>query len=237
MIQIIDIHTHILPEVDDGADSMDEAIELLELAKRNGTKAVVLTPHFPNDKLDNLVYNEKFNAFAGNPKVKDVGIKLFAGAENFCTRSTIKKMDPKQLITINNTNYVLIEFMQNEHFSFMNECIEAFFNKGYTPIIAHVDRYFYLQRNAEAVIELKDQGCIIQMNANSLVCGGLRERFADWIFGNELADVVASDAHNMFSRTSNLSLAYEELSHRYSFTYAERLLENNPSNIILGKAI
>lgn len=237
MIQIIDIHTHILPEVDDGADSIDEAIELLELAKRNGTKAIVLTPHLPNDKLDDLVYNEKFNVFASNPKVKDIGIKLYTGAENFCTRSTIKNIAQKQLITINNTKYVLIEFMQNEHFSFMSECVETLFSEGYIPILAHIDRYFYLQRNAEAVIELKDRGCIIQMNSNSLICGGLRERFADWIFSNELADVVASDAHNMFSRTSNLSLAYEELSHRYSFTYAERLLENNPSNIILGKAI
>lgn len=240
MIQIIDIHTHILPEVDDGADSMDEAVELLELAKRNGTKAIVLTPHFPNDKLengvDNWVYNEKFNAFANNPKVKEIGIKLYTGAENFCTRSTINKIQQKQLITINNTQNILIEFMQNEHYSFMSECVESLFGAGYIPIIAHVDRYFYLQRNAQMVMELKDRGCIIQMNSNSLVCGGLRQRFADWIFSNELADIVASDAHNMFSRTSNLSLAYEELSHRYSFTYAEKLLENNPFNIISGKA-
>ena len=85
--------------------------------------------------------------------------------------------------------------------------------------------------------EFKDQGCIIQVNANSLICGGVRQRFADWIFGNSFADVVASDAHNMIFRTSNLSLAYEELSHRYSFAYAEKLLEINPSYIISGKAI
>ncbi len=241
VIPIIDIHTHILPNVDDGADSMSEAIEMLELAKRNGTKEIVLTPHFPNENLengvDNSVYNIKMNAFVNHPKVKEVGITLYPGAENFCTHSTIKKITQEQTIPINNTRYVLIEFMENEHYSFMQECAELLLKNEYIPILAHIERYFYVQRNAQTVRELKNRGCIVQVNANSLICGGIRERFADWIFGNSLADVVASDAHNMFSRTANLSLAYEELSHRYSFSYAQKLLETNPSAVISGKTI
>ena len=119
----------------------------------------------------------------------------------------------------------------------MRECVEALLEEGYIPIIAHTERYLYLQHNAHVVKELGELGCIIQVNANSLICGGIRQRFADWIFRNSLADVVASDAHNMFTRTPNLSLAYEELSHRYSFTYAQKLLETNPFDIVSGKAI
>ena len=238
---MIDIHTHILPDVDDGADSLGEAIELLELARRNGTKGIVLTPHFPNDRLENeadrSAFNRAFNEFANDPAVKQTGITLYAGAENFCARSTLERIAQKRLITINNTDYALIEFKEDEHYSFMRECVEALLEEGYIPIIAHTERYLYLQHNAHVVKELGELGCIIQVNANSLICGGIRQRFADWIFRNSLADVVASDAHNMFTRTPNLSLAYEELSHRYSFTYAQKLLETNPFDIVSGKAI
>ena len=241
MIFIIDIHTHILPGVDDGADSISDALDLLNLAKRYGTKEIVLTPHFPNHKLEDeanySVYNKVFNDFVNNPQVQQIGIKLYAGAENYCTSSTLDRIRQKQLITINNTEYALIEFNENEQCSFMQECIESLFDGGYKPIIAHAERYQSLQHNARMIEEFKDRGCIIQVNANSLICGGVRQRFADWIFGNSFADVVASDAHNMIFRTSNLSLAYEELSHRYSFAYAEELLEINPSYIISGKAI
>jgi len=230
-----------LPAVDDGAETLGEALEMLELAKRNGTKEIVLTPHFPNDNLENdvidSVYQRKMNSFINDPKVREIGIKLYQGAENLCTPLTLKNAMKRQLITINNTEYALIEFMQNEHCSFMRECAEVLIREGYTPIIAHAERYFYLQRQAQTVKEFKKMGCLIQVNSNSLLCGGIRERFADWIFGNMLADAVASDAHNMFSRTSNLSTAYEELSHRYSFAYAEKLLETNPSKIISGKNI
>ena len=240
-IRIIDIHTHILPNIDDGADSNSEAIEMLKRAKKNGTKQIVLTPHFPNkifeNDIDNSIYNKIFNTFTNNPKVKEIGIKLYSGAEIFCTYQTIELIKKNQVITINNTKYVLIEFFENEHCSFIFECVEVLLKQGYMPIIAHIERYFYLQHNAQLIKELKNLGCIIQVNSNSLTCGGIRERFADWIFSNSLAHIVASDAHNTFSRTPNLSLAYEELSHRYSFEYAKKLLEINPSNIILGNAI
>ena len=241
---MIDIHTHIVASVDDGAESIDESVNIINTALLCGTKGIVLTPHFNNKLFCKLRTKrevlEKINSFINNPKIKDCNIKFFTGAEIYCGDNDIFDLIKNdQLITINDSRYVLIEFFISQSFDFIYDVISLLIDKKYIPIIAHCERYTCLLENVDRIITLKNLGCVIQVNSHSILTKGDRRisSFVNFLMRNKLIDVVASDTHDLYERSPDLSEAHAQVCLRCSYDYAEDIFYSNPQLIIENKSI
>ena len=241
---MVDFHTHILPGVDDGADDLDEAMEMLKIAAENGTTDIVLTPHYlTNDmrssKLSKEQLEQRFKLFSESAKAFYPNINLYMGAEVFGANNIEDVIADNQLITINNTQYVLIEFGFNDQLPRALEICNTLLDNQYIPKIAHPERYSFIQRNPRDIINFLEKGALLQINTSSLA-GDLGEMVQDVALSfveNSLVAIIASDCHSTFQRNPDLSEAYSFISSTFSSAYAEDLVHYNPLAILKGKRI
>lgn len=193
----IDIHSHILPGIDDGAKNLTESIELISKMKELGFSKIVGTPHTYQGLYNNtnLSIENSYNLIKENLKEK---IKVDYASEYMIDNSLIKKSQEKSLLTIKK-NYVLVEM------SFISEPINLFeilfeiMVNGYIPIIAHPERYRFLHKQKKKYEKLKNIGCRFQLNLLSVTdyYGKDIRKFSDYLLKNNFIDFVGSDIHNL----------------------------------------
>lgn len=195
---MLDIHTHILPNVDDGSADINTSIRLLELELENGVNKVICTPHqnYLNKNKDLLV--QKFNEFKNNI---NLDIELYLGSEIYYYKEFLKDLENNKLLTLNNSKYVLIEFSTTQNTD-IPEIVYSIKLKGYIPIIAHIERYSYL--NKEDYLKIKNEGALIQINASSFNYSNTK-KIIKYLLKNNLVDFVASDCHDLNKRSVDFS--------------------------------
>lgn len=210
---MIDIHTHILPGVDDGAASYEEALEILKMELASGVNRVVLTPHVQNrvQKVSRNEHPKIFNDFKRFVEEHLPEIKLYLGSE--VKYDEFKETDYDRYL-IEGTNYLLIEFSQTKE----ENIIDVLYNlisKGYQPILAHVERYTYL--TIEDVKRIKLDGSLIQVNSGAVLgTDGLKyKRLAHKYIKLGLIDFIASDCHDTEKRGPSLSKALKKLGKKF----------------------
>ena len=238
---MIDIHTHILYAIDDGAKDIFESEKMCAAAERNGINKIVLTPHI-KDCLDFGSFfemrKEKTETLKEALNKKDIAVELFTGAEVFLDDDIFYCNDLRRY-TINNTDYMLCEFQDNfnSDYKFI-KLINEIKNYEIIPIIAHVEfiRLFY--DNIALLRDLKkDLGFKIQLNAGSLCKMGRGETnyiTANKIIKEDLADFIATDAHNTRSRNNNILNMIEQFDLDIENSLLELLLETNPQKVLDG---
>ena len=237
---MIDIHTHILPKIDDGAASLDEAFEMALMAVRSGVKAMVATPH-SNQSLDFLddELKRQEKAFAEFKQIlhqEKVPLELYRGMEIWSSVDMVEKIKLGKLITLNHTPYVLIEFAFDEEPWWIEAIIEELQRAGLIPILAHPERYFCVQDEPYLLQEWREIGTLAQMNKGSILgrFGRDVERTADVLLRNHLFTCIASDAHHAYIRTTDMKELRYYLQRHYSLDEQERMLFQNPMRIIRG---
>lgn len=235
---MFDIHCHIIPGVDDGSDSLEESVRMAQLAYDSGVTAVVATPHcnIP-DSYQNYWSRElhvMVTRLRNEFKERGIPVKVFCGQEIFCTSRTHELLKSGKLITINNSRYALCEFDFYEYSSSVYEKLSRIIAEGYTPIIAHPERYAFVSEEGDAAMRLKSMGCLLQLNKGSLSGSFGRHAFknAYSMLEDRIADFVASDAHSPYMRTPVMEEAYEMVCEQFSIDYARVLFEQNPRNVI-----
>ena len=240
---MIDIHTHILPEIDDGAESLDDAYEMALMAVRSGVKALVATPHSNQsvDFPDNELQKQK-KAFAEFKQIlhqEKVPLKLYRGMEIWSSVDMVEKIKLGKLITLNHTPYVLIEFAFDEEPWWIEAIIEEIQEAGLIPILAHPERYFSVQDEPYLLQEWREIGALAQMNKGSILgrFGRDVERTAEVLLRNRLFSCIASDAHHAYIRTTDMKELYYYLQRHYSLKEQDRLLRKNPLSILQGMKI
>lgn len=197
----VDIHSHLLPGIDDGVKTLDESIDTLKEFIRLGFRKVITTPHIMNDFYKNTpeIIMDKLKIVRKAIEHEGLEIEIDAAAEYYLDEFMMKKVeDGEELLTFGK-NYVLVET------SFINEPIylkEAFFNlkaRGYQPVLAHPERYLYLNNNWELVTDLLNRGILFQLNVNSL--SGIYNRpvieMAEKMIRNSMVHFVGSDCHHL----------------------------------------
>ena len=227
---MIDIHSHILPYVDDGSKGKESSIKMLKDLCDIGVTDVFLTPHYRgkyNLEKDQIL--EIFNQFKED--AKDVPINLYIGREINIDNESIEKFFKGELLSLNGTKYVLIEFHYHNYFDIV-EAVYMLVNKGYIPIVAHPERYEYLE--LEDIEEIKSIGGLIQINASSLIRKFDKGRYkiAKRLIKEDLVDFVASDHHDF--RALYLADAKKVVEKKFGKDVAEDLFYNNPMKIIKG---
>lgn len=240
---MVDIHCHILPGLDDGADNIEESLRMARLAVDGGTQAIIATPHcnIP-DSFENYFgrdYAEIFNAFKEKLRAEDIPLKIYPGHEIFSSENIGALIKKRRLLTLAGSDYPLVEFGFTEAAESVYEKLRMLVAEGLTPIVAHPERYGFVAEDDFAPYRLKALGCLLQINKGSLKGNFGREAYtaSAYILENELADFVASDAHSPYMRTPYLADAYELISEAHSRDYADLLLKTNPAAVIQNKKI
>lgn len=190
-----DIHTHILPSVDDGAQSMEDALELLRLQKNSGVDRVMLTPHFYpqiDDLADFLDRRQRAYTELMRHWEESTMPQLQLGAEVHYSPALVE-LDLEQL-TLGMGKYLLLELPDNEIPAYVEQVVEKILRKGVTPILAHVERCAYFRRQPEVLLRLVQTGALGQVSARALL--DKKDRgFGECCIKNGLGHFVASDLH------------------------------------------
>lgn len=241
---IVDIHSHILFGVDDGAKNIDESKELIIDAYNQGTRKMVATPHLSSNTIDikkekimaNFIELEKF------VKDKYEDFNLYLGSEVYYTYDIIDKIKNNDLIFIAGSEYILIEFNENTEYKTIYNILRNIFMCGKVPVIAHVERYDELAFSSERIDELIGMGCIIHLDADSVLKGSFfkndkYKKRSKFLLKNDYVHCVASDVHNMSDRKNNMKKAYEYIEKKYGEERAKLLFCINPLSILENKLL
>ncbi len=239
---MIDIHNHSLPNMDDGARDTEMSIAMLEYSASQGVTEIVVTPHMNHplnfEPIDQLAEDKVFQLQRELDK-RDIPLRLYLGAECYIQQHQLKTISQLSFKTLNNTDYILVEFDRSIHFKEMDYALHELKLRGLKPILAHVEVYQCLREDYERIVQLRDQEYIIQCNASNLMSKekNCRSQFAKQLIQEGLVDVIASDHHNMNSRPQMMGNAKEWLEKRKMPQEAERLMEVNPKAIIRNESI
>ena len=193
---MIDFHSHILPEIDDGSRNLEQSISMINEAKEVGFTKIISTSHYMENYYECDVEKRKQLIKQLQGEVQD--IKLYLGNEIYITNNIIELLKNGKASSINNTRYVLFEFPlittkpMND-----KEVIYRLVENGYIPIIAHPERYPFIQENPEYLFELEDMGALFQANYGSIIgMYGLKaKRTLKILLRNNLISFFGSDVH------------------------------------------
>lgn len=239
---MIDIHTHILPDVDDGPQTVEEAIEIARQASEEGVKVIVATPHIievPSER-EWLKITETFHCLREILNLQKIDIDIILGAELFVSLSFPKAIKQNKALTINGRNkYVLLEFPMQEIPSFTEQCMYEFLIQGIVPIIAHPERCLEIQENNSRVHDLVKRGALTQMNAGSLLgrYGKKAKKTAQDLLAKNLIHIIGSDTHSVSNGSYILSQGVKMASKVIGKARANELIRLIPEKIIRGELV
>ncbi len=233
---MIDIHTHLLFDVDDGSKSLEQSIQYLKEIKKLGMNKVVCTPHIKfgtREKALKIVNNFKIL----REEAKKYDIELFLGNEIMYSNETVELLNHKKITTIQHSKYVLVEFKRNENMAFdqVLSFLEGLVENGYYPILAHPELYIYY-RDIDKMKKIKETGTMLQIDATSLfqkTSNYKIKKFTKKLFSERLVDIVASDSHCTKQRNFKIfKKAYQYSKRKYGKTYTKIIFYENPFEIL-----
>ncbi|WKY46976.1 CpsB/CapC family capsule biosynthesis tyrosine phosphatase [Eubacteriaceae bacterium ES3] len=239
---MIDIHTHILPGVDDGARNFEESLKMLKKAESIGFDALVCSPHFHEDKEMTITACENnllIKRLKKAAKAEGINIFLFPGNEVFYSPHIMEDIDKSLFISLNKSRYFLVE--GNRHKLDCHNFERFLINlkaKGYTPIIAHPERYSCIQENPNILARMIGHGCYAQLNLLSLIGfhGDQAQDTAEILLTHQMVHFAASDAHKpryYESMPKALDMAAELIGE----VELDRLMDKNPKRLLVNEAI
>jgi protein-tyrosine phosphatase len=233
---MIDIHCHILPEVDDGPSSWEMALEMCRMADADGIEHIVATPH-ANDRysydrgyLSGL--RDHLQELTGEKPRLGLGCDFHMSYENVQDAM----INPGRYL-IEGGSYLLVELSNFSIPPHIDESYARMRQIGITPIITHPERNPILQRTPKRVLDWVDMGCAVQVTASAFAgrWGKAATQMAEWLLKCEAVHVLASDAHNLKSRFPNLSQARDAVAKLSGNGVAKALVEDNPRAVITGQ--
>jgi protein-tyrosine phosphatase len=235
---MIDFHTHILPHMDDGAKNTDMAVAMLQSLYEQGVKTVLLTPHYYGKRSNPEDFVKRRNAVFEHINGRiPAGLETRLGAELHFTG--INMPEPEELckLAIEGTSCILVEFPFTEVWTseLLGKLSDFIHETGFTPIIAHIERYSEVQKKPSIVSDLMQMGCLIQVNASAFVEGRIR-KLAFALLKHGFVHCIGTDAHNMDNRAPDLLLAKEAVE-KAGYLEAWKRAENIMENILGGRQV
>jgi len=196
----VDVHSHLIPGIDDGAQTMEEAIALLLKLKEMGYRKIITTPHTMIDYYKNTpeIIQEGVKLVNQTLKDKKINLEVEASSEYFLDQHFLQLIEENRLLPFGD-NYILFELSFMTEPKLLGEAIFQLQLKGYKPILAHVERYNYWHNNYEKFQEIKDKGVFFQLNLNSLtgVYNESTKKAAEYMIEQGMYEFLGSDCHHM----------------------------------------
>ena len=243
---MIDIHSHIVFDVDDGPKSINDSRALLEEAYAQGVRTIVSTSHRRKGMFETPEDKIATNFKAVQDIAQDIApdLRILYGAEIYYTSDILDKLENNLIPKLNGTRYALIEFSMNTPYREIHNALTNILMMGVTPVVAHIERYHALENDEKRVKELINMGCYTQVNSSSILKPKLfgdtykfMKKRARYFLERDLVHIVASDMHNLDSRPPYMKEAYEIVSKKYGLDKARELFILNPEKIIKDQII
>lgn len=240
---MIDIHSHIIPGIDDGADDIVDTIEMVRLAEKSGTRAIVATPHcnIPGmyENYFGKQYVEQYQKAVGAVRNENLTVKIYPGMEAFGTENLPDLIVDGKIMPINQSRYILVEFPFDSDPEYVSQILRKMKVVGAIPVIAHPERYEFLQDNPHIAYKWRKSGYVVQVNKGSFEgkFGNMPRKTAYRMLSHNFISVVASDAHGHGYRTPYMKDSYERLSVERSKEYMDILFKQNPLRICGNKPL
>lgn len=236
---MIDLHTHIMPGVDDGASDIQETLEMVCAAAEAGITVMAATPHcnIPGvyDNYYGEQYLDSFRRVLEAVAREQLPVQILPGAEVFATYHLPELLKEGKIVPLNGTRYILMEFAFDEDPDYAEDVLRRVKDVGAKPVIAHVERYGWVQDFPQTAYEWRKKGYLIQANSGSFL--GAFGEHARWtayqLLDHNLLSLVASDAHKPHRRRPDMTKTYERLCEEKSERYLKVLFEENPHRICL----
>lgn len=234
-MKLCDLHTHVLPGVDDGASTMEYALQMLHNAHASDVAVLAVTPHCNRSwEMPNYSGSELSDHFWQlKMAARDIPVRLVLGAEVFVDDTLPQLLREKKAPTLNGSHYLLTEFSPDTAADAFPEHLQSILQLGYIPLVAHPERYVSVCQTPQIVASWLDMGCHVQLTGGSILgeYGKTVQRTAAYLLQQDLVACIASDAHGLHHRSNFLLDVYDHLCLRYSKFYAQCLMYENPMAI------
>ncbi len=240
MVALYDVHTHILPGVDDGSRNMEETKRMLQMERQQGVLHVIATPHYTAgerqaapEELQSILEQVRETAWQIDPDMTvDLGNELLNGP------GVIEALQQGKALTLADTRYILVEFLPTDRYSLVYQALHDYIMAGYIPIVAHVERYEALMLNRSRMEELRMLGVYFQMNAESLIGRRFsrRPKLCRRLVEEGMIQLIGSDCHRDYHRIPVMqdALAYLSADFRQSRDF-RKLIQKNPEAVLADK--
>lgn len=196
---MVDFHTHILPEIDDGAKNIKESITLLEEAKEAGFEKVILTSHYIEEYYETNVEKRKeiTNEVCNFLKKKENNVSMYLGNEIFLTDNLVNLLKNQKASTINDSRYILFELPFNSKPLNLENMIYDILKEEFIPVLAHPERYSFVKKNPNVIYDLIDYGVLMQCNFGSFIgkYGKAAQIIMKKMLENNMVHFLGSDVH------------------------------------------
>lgn len=233
--KVFDIHSHIVPGVDDGSSNFNMSIEMIRQAYEQGVRSIICTSH---DSCRVREYRINFKNLQNEIKTENIDVNLYCGCEIYCDGyiidEVINELNNGTILTINGTKYVLVEFDPYETADVIFRCIKAIIAAGYFPILAHVERCFGLSMEPKYIPVLQECGCLLQVNAYSFVdeSDRLIKDFARKLLSEKIISFIGSDAHRTNHRPYMMSNGINYIYSHCDVEYATDICYKNAKKLL-----
>lgn len=239
MNRLIDMHSHILPGIDDGAKSMEKTLVLLRMAEKEGIETIITTPHYKPmgrnaGRKKTLEVLEDVKEAAGKA---GLSVRLEAGNELYYSSEALEALKAGEVLTLAGSSYVLTEFSPEEDFDYIRNGLYSLLSGGFRPVIAHVERYRHVFTRLGRAEELVEMGACLQVNAASVMgkFGRNERRRSRELLKQGLVQFVATDAHDEKNRAPFLKECASFISKKYGQQCMEEIFIHNPQSILVDE--
>lgn len=238
---MIDVHSHILPNIDDGSRSIDETFNLIKEAKEAGFEGIICTSHYMENyyETDRPEREVWINAIHENLKNKNIEMNLYLGNEIYMSDNIIKLLEDGKATTMNDTSYVLFELPLNVEPMNLYDMVYEMQQYKIVPILAHPERYSFVQTDPELIYDLIDKGVLMQANYGSIVgqYGKKAQMIVQKFLENNMIHMLGTDAHRQNTIYPKIPEILVELKSLVGEEKLNELTTINPELVINNKRI
>ena len=234
---MIDFHSHILPGIDDGSKNLEDTLKMLKEAKEVGFTKIISTSHYLDGYYE--VEEKERIELLEELKKQQKDIELYLGSEIYISDVMIEFLKGKKASTINNSRYVLFELPMNSKTMLAKEAIYQLRGNGYIPIIAHPERYCYIQDDIKYLEELAEMGALFQSNYGSIIgiYGKKAEKTVKKLLKQDFIQFLGSDVHRPNQIYHNIPKIMKKLKRIISSEKIEELTTINPQKVLDNEEI
>lgn len=236
MNDFVDMHSHIIPGVDDGAADAEEMKRMLRMAYEDGIRHIIATPHHhpARGMTDVETLIRRATVLQEAAHAMDPRFRIYLGMEIFFMQDTVEKLKRREILTMNRRNFVLTEFSPGDNYHKIRQGIGQLQMNGYTVILAHVERYPCLMESVERTAELAGMGTRLQVNSGSIT-GDSGRRVKNYIrelLDRDLVFCVGTDAHNSRERAPVMKKAAGYVQKKYGEEQMRRIFFGNAAQML-----